>query len=308
MAILTATCEGTAGATATTSNISASPAMDGVTASITISNTRAAHGGSSLTTTAASQYAWWNTTAVTLMQRHYIYLDELPVVEIPLLVFRDGSTSAAQLLINVAGRARLTTTGSVVQATDTATFPVGQWVRCELYGSAGASTGAARAAIYIGDSSTPVWDSTLRSNINVAGTGGAFSAVRFNVHPGSNVDSLGLKTATDAVWDPTWTPAAPPVAGFSGAPVYRADLRASTGTGPLTFAATHLSGPNNVGTVYQPTPGLFYFVQDASTASVYRITITNSAGSATRDITVPSQAAPAADTLQRLTRTGGIWV
>ena len=169
------------------------------------------------------------------------------------------------------------------------------------------TTGAARAAIYLGDSSTPVWDSGLRTGISVAGTTGAFSAVRYNVPPGAHVDSLGLKTATDATWAP-WTPSAPPVAGYTGTVMFQADLRASTGTGPLTFTLGHLSGPNLTAGALQPTPGLFLIPQHATSPSTYRVTVTNAVGSATRDVTVPSAAAPPADTLQRLTRVAGAWV
>lgn len=213
MAILTCPCEGTPGATVTVSNVGASPNFAGAQASMTVSATHAAQGSTSLTA-ATDQYAWWASTASKVLARSYVWVPSAPASEKPLLQLRHAGGLAAQVVINVAGYARLSTAGSgttQARATDTNPFPTGQWVRVELYADAGTSTttGAARAAIYAGDSTTPLWDSGLISGIDVAGTNAAFTTQRFQVLAGTWTDSMGLKDGGDAVWG-AWSANLPP--------------------------------------------------------------------------------------------------
>ncbi len=92
-----------------------------------------------------------------------------------------------------------------------------------------------------------------------------------------------------------------------------ADYRASTpGTSgnSLTYSIAWVSGPNNSGTIVEPIEGVFHILMNATTASVYTVTVNEGGLSATHQLTVPiagvAQSTP--DTVERVYYDGTAWV
>lgn len=214
MTIYDVPCEGTNGATATAVLLGVST----VSGTMTFTNVRAKRGATSLAASASSQIIQ-TISAAGVLDRGYIYLSSLPGVDTTMgAIYYTTSIRGVQWLVTAGGKARLQSQGSggslTTQATDTANIPTGQWVRFELYAEAGTSptTGKARLAIYALDSTTPLYDTGLISGIDTAGSSGLFVQSRQNVNTTFNVDDLGTKTATDAVWGPWLSNTAPTVA------------------------------------------------------------------------------------------------
>lgn len=158
----------------------------------------------------ALRFAAWTGPAVGVL-RWYVYVvsaNPTSATNIGCFTY-GGGTQGVIAQLNASGQMSLVTKGAVTRATNTgATFPVNQWVRIELYGLAGTSTttGAARLAYYLGDSTTLVWDSGLFTGIDTAGTAATFDFALAGKYTGNShtgtyyVDDMGLKTSTDAVW------------------------------------------------------------------------------------------------------------
>jgi hypothetical protein len=95
---------------------------------------------------------------------------------------------------------------SVTHWTSPSPLPENQWIRVELYATAGSSTttGSLRLAYYLGDSTTPTGDSGLITGINVAEAVGAFNEITvgkssLQAYVGDFYwDSIQVRTGADA--------------------------------------------------------------------------------------------------------------
>lgn len=171
----------------------------------------------------------------------------------------DASNEAARVYINSAGALRLRTKGSVVQWTASAALTIGVTYRWHLHLEAGtsATTGVARLAYYVGDSTTAVQDSGNFTGIDVAGT----AAVLYNTRLGKlnatslsatlNMDSFELRTDSDATGAfAPYTPAA----AATVRPLSTTDNAGGwtqTGTGNMAYMladssdATYITNPDS---------------------------------------------------------------
>jgi hypothetical protein len=69
---------------------------------------------------------------------------------------------------------------------------------------------------------------------------------------------------------------------------YKANTSSTPGSGgALTYSASHISGPNNLASSKEPVDGWFFFKQ-ATSASTYRITVSESGNEAFQDVVVPA--------------------
>ena len=120
----------------------------------------------------------WAVSGAAAASRTYVYLTSLPTVD--LQVLNMGDTVAVTLIINSAGKARLTS-NSVTLWNATNDFPINQWVRVELFATASTDSadGTAMAAYYLLDDVAAVEESGSFTALNTAGTSGTFANTRF---------------------------------------------------------------------------------------------------------------------------------
>lgn len=215
---------GTSGQTVTTGNSggTSGDAFTAVTSGLVYSNADSAHGsmGWVAPTTAADASARWAISGSTAAGRLYIKIDSAITSDQGILRFSHTTdTTSANLYITNAGTLRLTHKGGTAW-TAGATFPVNQWVRVELYANqgTGASDGVARAAYYIGDSSTPVYDSGNVTGLSLGADVGQFSNARLgklaaSTSPLMRFDDFAVNTGADATGliGPLTSPLATPV-------------------------------------------------------------------------------------------------
>lgn len=215
MTIYTNTFEGgTNGVAVSTANSggASGTAFNAATAGLNFSNTRAHDGTLSgvFTTDAATTYlAWYPGNTVNAQARAYFYLTEansggefhlIGLYESngnSILVFRISASNILRLYKNVAPTSNTWA--------PTTTMPVGQWIRAEILFEQGttSSNGRARAAIFAGESTTPLADSGWVSGLNLGAGTNPMAHVRFGkIGAGSNadgvyIDDLALRTGTD---------------------------------------------------------------------------------------------------------------
>lgn len=164
------------------------------------------------TATGTQRLAWvLASPPSTILMRSYTYMTSQPsadtfVLHCPPLADQSAGIGT-RAIVNSLGAARLTDNAGGVQATNTGTAVLtGQFIRWELWLDAGTSTttGSMRAAYYLGNSTTPVWDSGLLTGKNTAGAVGSFQNPRFGASNSSAgdqwYDDIAVKTGTDAVW------------------------------------------------------------------------------------------------------------
>lgn len=240
---------GTNGANVSASD--ASPAFGGVDpASCTYSNAHPAHGslGMKLASGSANRRVTWTSgSATAVLQREYVYLPSWASVDTELMRGENvgGTAINAKLFVSQisSGKLQLSTQGNTAAATASAAFPLAQLVRLELLTIAGTSstTGQVRAAYYLGDSTTPVWDSGLLTGQNIAGTDGALGELRFGINgaPPTDIfiDDVGAKTGVDAVWGAWPVVNNPPTVS----PIANQTVAASTSCG-ITISASDTDG------------------------------------------------------------------
>lgn len=134
-----------------------------------------------------------------LAVRAAFYLTSRPASDTWLLVFYNGANRLATARINAAGALRLdNAVASSSIWTDTALFPINQWVYLNLYVAAGTtgSDGTIRVTLDTGDASAPISDSGIMTGQNT-GTLGAITS--FNIgksNAGTFADSFWLDSVT----------------------------------------------------------------------------------------------------------------
>lgn len=119
----------------------------------------------------------WASVGTPAALRAYLYLTSLPTADVDVLHLGDAVSTSFK--VNSGGKARLTASGT--QWTATANFPINQWVRVELFATASTNSvdGTAKAAYYLGDSTTAVEESSLLTGLNTAGATSTFNNSRF---------------------------------------------------------------------------------------------------------------------------------
>lgn len=159
----------TAGSSGATGVINASGSMEWDTG-------RAWHGSVSIqvnaSSTSGSNYFYQTMSSNSLGVDGYFYFTSLPSVAVGLIQVGVGSTKSLAAGVSSTGKLYLQDSANTFLWTDTANFPINQWVRVSLFATPGAGTGTARLARFTGDSMTPDADSTLL-------TGRAFNAGPF---------------------------------------------------------------------------------------------------------------------------------
>lgn len=283
--------------------------LSNVSGSATYTTSQFAHGASSLVASASSA-AWYtiDTTTDRALIRGYGRISTAISSDTTLgIIYAGSNLKAAQLIINAASRIRLqtfggTTSTSVNVATATDALPVNTWFRWEMWVSAGTSetNGQVRAAYYIGDSTTPVWDSGLITG-NTAGTLGVITQGRIALATNLGIDDFGLKDGNDAVWG-AW-PASQGITAnaTTTSNLVMIDARTSTGgSGVLTYSISPSSG------VTEPTEGVFLVPQTGSTQN-FTVTATDGILTDTTTVTVTPASAPTQASMRHRTWTGSTW-
>lgn len=248
-----------------------------------------------------------------LAARAYMKLASRPSVPIRIMQLR--STAGADL-----GGINFYTNGTIA-ATDITGAVLGQssattqvidptvWYRFESVWGISATTGFYKTSVYIGDSTSAWFSYTSPATMN---TGTAnIGEVRFG--KASNTGTIGNPWFIDdlGLSDPASTfmgayAASGPSVATTVTPGYaKIDATGSrpAGTGALSYSLTPTTG------VLQPSPGIFY-VPQAATSSVYALTVAESgAGSTTRNVTVPALTAAASSQTTVMTQRyiGGSW-
>lgn len=253
MSTLNNTFEGGTNTAVVTSGNSGGASGDAFTAvetNVVFSSVRAAHGSLSALIAnpgvATATMRWALTTAATVAARSYIYLSALTAADLDFIrLSHVGDTSAVFARGIGDGRLRLTILGAAVPWTSTNTIPINQWVRIELRVTAGTSTttGTARLAYYLGDSTTPVEDSGVITGLNTAGGTAGFINARIGKANGASYTG-NINTDDPAVYTDADAP------GFVGpvanaAPVVTASANqnvAAGATASMTFTATDSDG------------------------------------------------------------------
>lgn len=202
---------GTNGTGMTTGNTggSSGDAFSAVEAAAIFSNEQKKSGTLSMkpSSAAVSSYGRWAVGEKNIAVRMYVYMTAAHSADYNLLQFRsDTTTNIASVRMTGASNLRLYLHGSSSNAwTSTATFPLNQWVRVEVYIKMGTTTsnGEARIAYYLGDSTTAVQDSGALTGLNVRGdltnTGHVFIGKTGSGAYGGNfyLDSVALNAGTD---------------------------------------------------------------------------------------------------------------
>jgi hypothetical protein len=139
-------------------------AFTAVSSTVTYTNANSTSRGalsgtcSDYTTTSNVRWALANPTAANLSNYYWV----TAATTADLLTQRlsvTGDTTGATVRINTASKLRLTDSANTIIWTATNTFPLNQWVRIELW--ANSTTGQARLAYFLGDSTTPAEDSGI---------------------------------------------------------------------------------------------------------------------------------------------------
>lgn len=143
------------------------------------------HGAMALRQSPASSDVSWiaygngstkNFSSAALAARAYFYFTTLPSGAGAFLSIYDNTTTRAAVVgINASGQLFTRDAGANPRSTGTVTLTANQWLRIELYATTGTSNATVTAAVYAGDSTTPL-DLVTTSVGNT--TAGALSSVR----------------------------------------------------------------------------------------------------------------------------------
>lgn len=210
-------------------------AFNAATTGVAYSSSQAHSGGVSatFTTDAATTYlAWYPGASMNLAARAYYYLTEansggefhlIGLYEANgngVIMFRLSASNIVRLYKNIAPTSN-TWAPSL-------TMPTGAWVRAELLVEQGTTTsnGRARAALFAGNSTTPIAESGWVTGLNLGAGTNTIAHVRFGkLGAGSNadgvfIDDLELRTGSDyaaTFIGPTVTPSQSPLYRWNGA-------------------------------------------------------------------------------------------
>lgn len=261
-------------------------------------------------------------SSVTRLQaRFYVWVTNLPSVQMNLCTFRSATAFMGYLGISASGKLQMynrNNTG-VASSAAVANFPVAQWVRVEgaikagTTGTAPASTdGVMEWAYYLGDSATAVETKAPISTIDT----GLVAPQGFRLGPqvvGTDTAAFGDYWFDDpaqgdgaAGWLGPSSIDPPVIVLNTDQNFFRADFRGSgVSSGTITYTISQDSGPTV--TVDEPVDGLFFIQRHATTDGVYTVTATGSlGGSDTEQFTVPHQSSGSTTgQVVRLKRVGG---
>lgn len=198
---------GTNGTTVTVAN-SGGASGDAVSAAggMVYSNTVAAHGSLSIRDTAStSSVLRWVIGGVTgVSVRLYVRFAATPSMAITRITHATDTT-AAVVQINTANRLRLNAKSSVQLWVAAADMPLNETIRVEAYFIQGAtaSSGQARIAYYLGDSTTPIEQSPVITGANFGGDLGTFTQARVGSEVTTNTqvtyyDDIAINTGADS--------------------------------------------------------------------------------------------------------------
>lgn len=300
MAIYTNTFEsGTNGTNITTGNSggASGTAFNQVTTGITYT-TDAMHGSMAATTTSsATEYLRWSNSDGPILLRSYHKFSSL-AGQVPVrMSFGTGTIHLGMLTAGNLGRMQLYQ-GSGLATSPSAISP-NTWYRFELYIKAGSGSGEARVAVYVGDSTTAWWDSGLITGLTIDSIVNQYVGKFDTNSSNATWDSVGVKTASDAVWG-AWpaSSSSGPTLTVTRPAANLADLRTSTSgdASSLTYnTPVRVSGPTL--TVSSLASGLWLFSQDASTDAVYTVCVTQGdAQTASQNITIAAQSSSSSST------------
>lgn len=192
--------------TAGNSGSGGAQAFTAVEAGVFYSTTRAVVGSSCArfeatgAVTAGARFALANPRDIAI--RFYIYMtnDDVDILR----VSHATDTTAFTLRMTAADSLRLVTKGAVTAWTGAQPFPLGEWVRVEMFVQQGttSSSSSVQLAYYAGNSLTPI-ESVSLSSLNLGGDLGALTQVRIGRtsatdHSAIFVDSLAWNTDADA--------------------------------------------------------------------------------------------------------------
>lgn len=185
MSIYATPLEGTNGATVTTTNHGGTT-LDTVAGTLVYTNTRASHGSTGVVATATGRLAY-NLAPGTTKAKIRAYLNSARAVTsgdfiVGFFYVPGSGLKAAQLIINSANKFRIQTwdeagvltarwsgaSNGTGQTSSTITAPVNDSFRCELY--ADITAGEVWAAVFDGDSTTPLETSGTITGLDLRGT------------------------------------------------------------------------------------------------------------------------------------------
>lgn len=167
---------------------------------ITYSNAQAATGTlSGMIANPGATYAHvtWSTAETNFLSRFYVYFaSTLPVNGITLIRYT-AATGSASIRINAGGNTATLYTGGVAYGTS-GILSVNTWYRMEVF----RTPTSLQWALYNGSSTTAIYTSPLTTGLSM----GTMDSVSIGKYDTTNqtetfyIDSVGMKTATDAVW------------------------------------------------------------------------------------------------------------
>lgn len=302
MAIKQNTFEGgTLGGNVLAAQAGSGDALDFVTvtnsATITYDTAQAMHGTKSakVTPTATGQSSMsYAVTSAAVAVRAYLYMTAAVAGDTYIMRLETGAqaTTAPRFVLKSTGKIVLQDFGAATAWTSTSSIPLNQWVRLELFASAGAdaTTGTLKGGMYLGDSTTPI-DPIFSSTTANAGTAAFTRAAVAKTNASQTyaaafwVDDFAVNDgATDLIG-----------VGANSAPVVTAGAPATVAPGAaftLPFTATDADGntlttsaaaaAGNPATLGTLTVGASSVTGTApATAGKYTINLTVSDGTAT---------------------------
>lgn len=252
-----------------------------------------------------------------------IYLDcpAAPTIEDYLLLFRTGTTAAANactLKVTTGGLLRMFNTGagaSVLQTGTGITWTAGTKIRIDaevlIAATPTTTNGFFSASSFLVDSNTPIGNITSSAfdlgAVPITQIRGLRGAAVAGTWSGIVEDFAAETVATGFIGPP---PSAPPSPVLIQAPIVKVDLRTSTpGTGgdTISYSAVQTTGPATA--FEEPVEGLFLFTPDTATALGYDITLSESSGStAVQSVTIaPLSATGAAGHMRIRQRVSGVF-
>lgn len=203
---------GTVGNTPTTSATMPGPYQ--IQGTVTFDSAQAAHGTRSVKHVATSgnvvgiyygNSSNLNFSSTAIAVRGYFYLPGVPSDVVNLLsVYSSSDARAAVVGINASGKLYIRDSASSSLAAGTVSITANQWIRIEMYATAGTSGATINAAMYADDSTTPL-DTVTSSTANTATT---LSSLRVGKENYSGyaatywVDDVAIETAASGYIGP----------------------------------------------------------------------------------------------------------
>lgn len=306
-------------ANSTTYGDSASSNVTATNGTVTYSSAQAAHGARSVklamnsgATTSVLSLGLGGINTTSIATRCYMNFGDYPNAAVRLISVRSPTADLGGININANGTISVTDVAGVYVNTGSTTTQVLQlsaWYRLELTRIVSATAGQYRAAVYQGDSTSAMYSYTSASTMNSGttnitevrvghvSTGGVFATPWY-------IDDFSLADGASTFLGP-YMPSGPSVS-TTITPGY-AKLNATGSTAVNGGALTYSLSPST--NVIQPSTGIFY-VPQASTATTYTLTVSESGGGSTsKSVTIPALTAASSSQTTVMTQRfiGGAW-